>query len=1166
MISIGAADPYSVLDIGFDHLLVRGGQMMQGALDVTPEMTNVISGGVSSKSLVAGELVDYINTGSAGISGVGTLSSEIRIWAGSAYADRGTAPFRVDQAGNVVMTSATISGAIDIGGSDSTSFHVDVDGNMWLGAATFAAAPASISKSGAGIFSSIVITGGSITGTPIAGIPNNSSTDISLLDLTHDLLFSVTDLDTVGWASGTITMSNGRTFSINSGNTGDMTVRTYVYLDTGTSSTVLQTTTSVSTAIGANKKLIAVCQNGRAQPQFTVYGGIGGLKIPASGTGIENNNWGFSGTWSITDADTIAWSAGTLTTSDGGSYSISGGNTGNMAAKTYVFFDLAFSSTVFNTTTTASSSVDVGKILIAICQNGTTEATFIVVNDKSLNIDAANIVAGSITANEIAAGTITAAKMNVTQLSAIAADLGTITAGSINIGSGNATIASTGNAVFKNVDIGVTNITIDNTGDIATQVAAISAAGGGVLHLKAGTYTVNAAIAIPSSVRIVGQSFSTTTINFNSTAANFTLTGGNLYTTGTISSIVTGTTVNGSGTTWTAGMVGRWIFINNRWYQIVAFVSVTQIIIASAYADGATYSGTYRISSVIQDVVIQDVTLKSSTGTAIACTDIIRSLFYNVILLTNNKGITISNSMEVIIRESAIASSTSNGYEITNGSFFNAYNLASVANGGHGAVLNTLKTSGFLFCAADSNTLDGFNLTSCNNLDITVEASGNGSQGFELVSGNDSILIHNGFYQNNTSDGVKLTASSNNCVIDDSNITGNGGYGINLAASSDTDNRVVNCHFASNTSGNKNDLGTGTLLRANIGVTDNSVSNITTNIFGDASDGTVVVGGTTTLTRDMFYNNLTLGATDIINTASFRVFVRGTLTIASGGKIRNNGNNGSAGTNGASSGAGAVAGGAGGAAVASGSLPAGEDGKTGGAGTQGDATNPQPGNPGIAGDDVAKSLGGAGATGGAGGNSGAGSGGAGDSGGAGGAGGAQTGTIFNSPRSPLAAYLLLDTFPTVTGLLGSAGSGSGGGGAGGCGNGGGGAGSAPSGGGGGGSGSTGGSVVVFANIIVNASTAGIQATGGTGGNGGNGGTDNTVGFGGGGGGGGGAGGDGGFVIVVYNTKSGAGTFTAAGGAGGTGGVRGTGGTANGVAGSNGPSGNAGVVYDLVLIS
>jgi hypothetical protein len=327
----------------------------------------------------------------------------------------------------------------------ANSFHVESDGDTYWGAdiATgFAAAPASVSKAGSAKFTDVTITGGSITSTPISAIPNSTATDISLLEATHDLVFSVTDKDTVAWASGTITLSNGRTFSISAGNTGNMAARTYVYLDTGASTTVLQTTTTVSSSAGANKKLVAVAQNGSAQAQYTVYGGIGGIKLPASGTSISNNNWTYSGTWSVTDADTIAWGAGTLTTSDGGSYSVTGSNTGNMAAKTYIYFDLGTSSTAFQTTTTASTAIGDGKILIAIAQNGTAEANYLVVNDKQSNIDAAQIVAGSITANEIAANTITAGKLSVSQLSAIAADMGTLTTGVINLSSGTSYIKS----------------------------------------------------------------------------------------------------------------------------------------------------------------------------------------------------------------------------------------------------------------------------------------------------------------------------------------------------------------------------------------------------------------------------------------------------------------------------------------------------------------------------------------------------------------------------------------------------------------------------------------------------------------------------------------------------------------------------------------------------
>lgn len=176
--------------------------------------------------------------------------------------------------------------------------------------------------------------------------------------------------------------------------------------------------------------------------------------IPQANLNLADRGWVQTCTFAVTDADTVTWGSGTFTSADGTAYSITGAYTGNMTAKTYIYLDIAVSTTLYQTTTTATTAVGVGKVLIAIAQNGTAEATFQVLQGQGgQNIDAANIVAGSITANEIAASTITSGKMSVSQLSAIAADLGTITAGSLNINSGKAIITSTGDATFKSYNL-----------------------------------------------------------------------------------------------------------------------------------------------------------------------------------------------------------------------------------------------------------------------------------------------------------------------------------------------------------------------------------------------------------------------------------------------------------------------------------------------------------------------------------------------------------------------------------------------------------------------------------------------------------------------------------------------------------------------------------------
>lgn len=269
-------------------------------------------------------------------------------------------------------------------------------------------------------------------------------------------------------------------------------------------------------------------------------------------------------------------------------------------------------------------------------------------------------------------------------------------------------------------------------------------------------------------------------------------------------------------------------------------------------------------------------------------------------------------------------------------------------------------------------------------------------------------------------------------------------------------------------------------------------------VFGDGSDGDVTVAGTTTLVRDMFYDDLTIGAAGVLETAGFRVFVRGTLTITAGGIIRHNGAIGSAGGGGG--------GGAGGAGAVVGFLAAAGAGATGGNATANGSNASAFAN---------NTIGGAGGNGG---NS--------NNGGTGGTGG--------TPVAPTAAeggWRFLESMvnartaslPLRPGL----GGGGGGGGTNGT---------------GGGGGGGGGAVVIAARLVANAGS--IQARGGVGGAAYTG--PDALGNGGGGGGG------GGFVFTLTRGMTGAGTIDANGGAGGAGHL----------VGAAGATGSAGVVITL----
>ena len=158
----------------------------------------------------------------------------------------------------------------------------------------------------------------------------------------------------------------------------------------------------------------------------TLQAGNLGTGLVLGRNGIEQGSdasiqgWGNTMTFSAVDADTVQWSAGTVTLTDGSIYSIEAGNTGNMSALTYIYFDANVSLVALQTTTTQATAVGRGKILVAVAQNNATvgsEATFQVFGGSGgLLLKADNIAANAITANEIAANTITASQISASGL------------------------------------------------------------------------------------------------------------------------------------------------------------------------------------------------------------------------------------------------------------------------------------------------------------------------------------------------------------------------------------------------------------------------------------------------------------------------------------------------------------------------------------------------------------------------------------------------------------------------------------------------------------------------------------------------------------------------------------------------------------------------------
>jgi hypothetical protein len=191
---------------------------------------------------------------------------------------------------SISISSPTITGGtISIGTGDSI-FKADSNG-IYLGNATFASAPFSVSMAGALTATSATITGALTAGAGssigvgyLSGIVGLTNTNISAQGWTNTCVFSATDYRIVAWATGVITTAAGTSYNITGANTGNMSASTsyYIYLDIAVSSTLLQVTTTATTAIGSGKILVATAYanaDTTSKAQYQAFGGVGGVRL-----------------------------------------------------------------------------------------------------------------------------------------------------------------------------------------------------------------------------------------------------------------------------------------------------------------------------------------------------------------------------------------------------------------------------------------------------------------------------------------------------------------------------------------------------------------------------------------------------------------------------------------------------------------------------------------------------------------------------------------------------------------------------------------------------------------------------------------------------------------------------------------------------------------------
>ncbi len=436
------AGPTGAPTVSISHagVLTATGAIISGTLTAT-------AGFIGGWTINTTSITD--TAGTVGLSSTVTGGDDIRFWAGDATP--ASAPFKVTEAGVLTATSGAIGGwTLGTTTLTGTGVTLSSTGDAYL---AIGVTPPTSPTVGTGIF---------INKTGLFGL--NANTQNFKIDATNGNITSI---------AGTI---------------GGFTIGTDYLIDTADSFGLASTVTvgddvrfwAGSTFVNRATAPFMVTEAGAVTASaITITGGsisvstLNGI-IQQTNLNVADRGWSQTCAFSVTDATTIAWGAGTFTSADGTAYSIVAGSTGVMSAKTYIYLDTAVSTTVYQITTTATTAVGVGKVLVAVAQNGTNEATYKVLQGQGgENIDAASIVTGSITANEIAASTITAAKMNVTTLSSMAADLGTITAGTITINTsgyvrGGQTDFATGDGWFIGYSGGLHKLSIGTSSNYLT--------------------------------------------------------------------------------------------------------------------------------------------------------------------------------------------------------------------------------------------------------------------------------------------------------------------------------------------------------------------------------------------------------------------------------------------------------------------------------------------------------------------------------------------------------------------------------------------------------------------------------------------------------------------------------------------------------------------------
>lgn len=374
---------------------------------------------------------------------------------------------------------------------------------------------------------------------------------------------------------------------------------------------------------------------------------------------------------------------------------------------------------------------------------------------------------------------------------------------------------------FGFIDTGVKVFAVESDGDIQRAINDANVAGGGIVQLATATYNLTADLNLYSQISLVGQGSGNSIIDFGNGAFQVKVVGNTPYSTGTVSVTNKGTSVTGSGTTFTAAMAGQSILIGDYWYVIASRASNTSITLDSAYI-GSTASGvTFVIANTIDAVSFKGITIQNSAIALMKVQYGNTINFDDFIFSGGLVGIDGDDSATLFLINS-FTFGCGTGLTFDNFQFGCWINSGALSSTGDGFVFTKCRNWAMVGFNSENNGARGLVFTTCSNFGVENYALQNNTTiGVELVTNNFQFAFSGGVIVNSGTDGIKLTANSDNCIFYGHQVVGSGGYGLNIAASTDDNNIIIGNYFATNSSGNVTDSGTTTKIRSNIGVADN---------------------------------------------------------------------------------------------------------------------------------------------------------------------------------------------------------------------------------------------------------------------------------------------------------------------------------------------------------